>query len=225
MFYLKSKVFFFFTLFAFVCTIGIAEEFPKVVEENEYFLVIPSASQENTPCPLLVAFSPSGNGRGLVKNWKNIVEKNGCFLFASKIVKNGMDIPLYLKRIKKLIKTRLAEKYRIQTDSIIATGVSGGGMASHLFCFFHPDMVAGVISTVGYIHENSLKKKEQYPRDKVCVFLTGPKDFNYKLMKEDKKFLDSLNWTTKWEEFAGGHRQAPDELLDEALKWVIENKK
>ena len=133
-----------------------------------------------------------------------------------------MDIPLYLKRLRKLIWERVGEQFPVQTDRVITLGTSGGGMAAHLFSFFHPDTVGAVISSVGYIHENSLKHKDTYPQGKVCAFLTSPTDFNYKLMQEDKKFLTSLNWKLKWYEFEGGHRTAPEDVREEALKWVLQ---
>lgn len=194
---------------------------PGLIEENEYFLYAPEGLEGGRFYPLIVAFSPGGNGRGLIKDWQGLADKHGCVLFASKIVKNGMNIPAYLKRIVKLIDERIASKYPIKTDCIIAVGTSGGGMASHLFSFFHPDTVAGVISSVGYIHENSLKQFDKYPYNKACVFLTSPTDFNYKLMKEDEKFLKKHDWNTLWIEFEGGHRTGPLELRDEALEWIL----
>ena len=193
-----------------------------VKEENEYFFFAPDGLDVSKKYPLLVAFSPGGNGRGLVKDWQDLAQKHNCLLFASKIVKNGMNIPGYLKRIVKLINERIAAQYPVNTSCIIAVGTSGGGMASHLFSFFHPETVAGVISSVGYIHENSLKQFDQYPRQKACVFLTSPTDFNYKLMKEDLKFLKKHDWNTLWLEFEGGHRTGPLELRDQALAWMLE---
>ena len=191
-------------------------------EENEYLVYVPDGIDTDQKYPLIVAFSPGGDADGLVKTWGPHAERNKCLVMASKIVKNGMDIPLYLKRLRKLIWERVGEQFPVQTDRVIALGTSGGGMAAHLFSFFHPDTVGAVISSVGYIHENSLKHKDTYPQGKVCAFLTSPTDFNYKLMQEDKKFLTSLNWKLKWYEFEGGHRTAPEDVREEALKWVLQ---
>lgn len=191
-------------------------------EENEYLVYVPDGIDTDQKYPLIVAFSPGGDADGLVKTWGPHADRNKCLIMASKIIKNGMDIPLYLKRLRKLIWERVGEQFPVQTDRVIALGTSGGGMAAHLFSFFHPDTVGAVISSVGYIHENSLKHKDTYPQGKVCAFLTSPTDFNYKLMQEDKKFLTSLNWKLKWYEFEGGHRTAPEDVREEALKWVLQ---
>lgn len=191
-------------------------------EENEYLIYVPEGLEPGQKYPLIVGFSPSANANDLVDTWRGHADKHRCIILASKIIKNGMDIPNYLNRLRNLIHERVAAQYPILPDRIIAVGTSGGGMASHLFSFFHPDTVAAVISSVGYIHENSLKHKDTYPRDKVCAFLTSPTDFNYKLMKEDRKFLKSLDWHIKWYEFEGGHRTAPEEIREEAITWVLE---
>lgn len=191
-------------------------------EENEYLIYIPEGLETGVTYPLIVGFSPSGNARSIIKTWKAHAANHKCIILASKIVKNGMDISRYLVRLSKLIHENVSSKYPIMPDRVIALGTSGGGMASHLFSFFHPETVAAVITSVGYIHENSLKQKENYPRDKICAFLTSPTDFNYKLMKEDRKYLKSLGWQIKWYEFEGGHRTAPEEIREEALTWVVE---
>lgn len=201
---------------------GFAQSVTGLVEENEYFLYVPAGLESDRVYPLIVAFSPGGNGRGLVKDWKDLCDKHKCVLFASKIVKNGMNLPIYLKRLVKLLHERVVPLCRVKSDGVIAVGTSGGGMSSHLFSFFYPEIVAGVITSVGYIHENSLKKSDVYPRGKVCTFLTSPTDFNYKLMKEDEKFLKNHDWNTLWLEFEGGHRTAPEELRDKALGWMLE---
>lgn len=206
---------------SFSALLGQASYSAGLAEENEYFLYAPEGLSSERLYPLIVAFSPGGDGKGLIKTWQKHADDHKCVLFASKIIKNGMDIPLYLKRIKKLINERIAPKYPIKTDCIITVGTSGGGMAAHLFSFFHPDVVSGVITSVGYIHENSLKQTESYPQGKICAFLTSPTDFNYKLMKEDVKFLKAHNWNTLWLEFEGGHRTAPETIRDEALAWML----
>jgi predicted esterase len=190
-------------------------------EENEYLIYVPDGIDSELKYPLIVAFSPGADADGLIKTWEQHAQQNHCLILASKIIRNGMDIPNHLIELRQLIKEKVAQQFPVK-DGVIALGTSGGGMAAHLFSFFHPDTVAAVISSVGYIHENSLKHKDTYPQNKVCAFLTSPTDFNYKLMKEDRKFLASLGWQLKWYEFSGGHRTAPADVREEALQWVLE---
>ena len=209
-------------LFVLPASLAAAPLASGTYEENEYLVYVPDGIDTDQKYPLIVAFSPGGDADGLIKTWGPHADRNKCLILASKIIKNGMDIPMYLKRLRKLIWERVGEQFPVQTDRVITLGTSGGGMAAHLFSFFHPDTVGAVISSVGYIHENSLKHKDTYPQGKVCAFLTSPTDFNYKLMQEDKKFLTSLNWKLKWYEFEGGHRTAPEDVREEALKWVLQ---
>jgi len=189
-------------------------------EEEEYLIYVPDGIDTDQKYPLIVAFSPGADAEGLISTWGGHADRNHCIILASKVIKNGMDIPAYLERLNKLIKEKVVEQFPVN-PGVIALGSSGGGMAAHLFSFFHPDTVAAVISNVGYIHENSLKHIDTYPHDKVCAFLTSPTDFNYKLMQEDRKFLKKLGWQLKWFEFAGGHQTAPEEMREEALQWVL----
>lgn len=213
-----------FVLQLFFAVTCLAQETPAAgnFEENEYLVYVPDGLTAGDSYPLIVAFSPSANAHSLVSTWKVHADKYKCIILASKIVKNGMDIASYLGRLRDLIHERVAEQHPIMPERIIAVGTSGGGMASHLFSFLHPDTVAAVITSVGYIHENSLKKRDVYPHNKVCAFLTSPTDFNYELMKEDRKYLKSLDWKIKWYEFEGGHRTAPENIRDEALSWVLD---
>jgi predicted esterase len=200
--------------------LGAAPQLGQTIETGEYLLVIPEGLDPQAPHPVIVAFSPSANGRQLVEEWRNLAAKHRCLLLASKLVRNDMDPSPLLKRIRSKLQG-FAQTYGADPGRVVAVGVSGGGMTAHLFAFQYPDTVAAVISCVGYIHEKTLTQKDRYPRGKTAVFLTGPTDFNYKLMGEDRKFLQSLGWSVRWIEFPGGHHQAPEDVRDEALTWIL----
>ncbi|NLI77804.1 MAG: hypothetical protein GX442_15380 [Candidatus Riflebacteria bacterium] len=195
----------------------------EVIEKPEFVLYIPDTLDSGRRYPLIVAFSPGADADDLLRHLHEHARTHRCLLFCSKVVRNGMDVPPALRRIATGLVPALADEYPLDPTLIIGTGVSGGGMTAHLFSFLYPNVVAAVISNVGYIHENSLKRPERYPQNKICAFLTSPTDFNFKLMREDEKFLKKRGWTTRWFEFEGGHRRAPDELFDEALGWVVGN--
>ena len=189
---------------------------------NDYVVFLPTGINSYIPRPVIIGFSPSANGKDVVNIWKEAAEENNCVIIASNKVRNGMDIQAELLVIKKDLNEYFSKEYPIDLKKLIAVGSSGGGMASHLFSFLHPDSVSAVISNVGYIHEGTLSQSKIYPQNKICAFLAGTTDYNYKLMKEDLKFLQNHGWTCKWIEFVGGHVMAPQEQRKEALKFVLD---
>ena len=88
------------------------------------------------------------------------------------MIRNGMDIQKNLITVKADIKDKLALKYPIDLNKIVALGF-GRRNGSTPVQLFHPDIIAGVITNVGYIHETSLKQSKRYPR-KACAFWPAP---------------------------------------------------
>lgn len=193
----------------------------QTVETDEYLLFLPPELGMDFRRPLLVAFSPTADAAGMVTLWQAAARRHQCLILASKVVKNGLDVPPVLAHLNLLI-PGLTRRYPIDPRYVIATGVSGGAMTAHLMAFLFPKTVAAVIANIGLIHKSSARKVDRYPRDKVAVFLTGPQDYDYRAMGHDQKFLDRLGWRTLRLEFAGGHIPAPPEVLDAGLAWVLE---
>ena len=113
--------------------------------------------------------------------------------------------------------------FPIDRSKIIVSGFSGGAMGSHAFAFSYPRLISAVVLNTGMIHEHYTQQKHRYPRRKLAVFLASPTDFRYEAMKQDRKFLESLDWKTKWIEFKGGHSIAPDSVYQKAAQWLREN--
>ena len=210
-------------LFVFLLTVAVfvpsaqARDF----DASDYAVYIPDSAEDGKKLPVIIGFSAGGSGSSVVNIWRNAAEKYSCVIIASNVVRNGMDIQKELIQIKKDLQNELKDKYPIDLKRVIAVGSSGGGMASHLFSFLHRDLIAGVISNVGYIHEGTIAQSKIYTRNKVCAFLAGSNDFNKPLMKEDLKFLQNHDWKCKWIEFEGGHNMAPEEYREEALEFVL----
>lgn len=206
------------TSFVFINSLARADGF----NPDDYVIFLPTGINSYIPRPVIMGFSPSGRGQDIIDIWQEAAEEYNCIIIASNLVKNGMDIQKELVKIKSDLKNEFIQEYPIDLKRVIAVGSSGGGMASHLFSFLHPDTISAVITNVGYIHEGTLAKSKIYPRNKICAFLAGTTDYNYKLMKEDLKFLKEHGWTCKWIEFVGGHVMAPQERRKEALKFVLD---
>ncbi len=201
-----------------VAQIGYGEPI-KTVEDPEYLFYIPSGLTRNTKFPLVIAFSPNGDAVSMLNVWKGIAERKKLFVLASKTYRNGVDlIPIFDKLESSLKKIFI--DYPLDTDLIIVTGMSGGGMGAHLFSFYYPHWVSAIIVNTGMIHPQYKVTKTSYPKNKIAVFLASPTDFRYREMQSDKNFLEDLGWKTKWIEFSGGHIIAPEKIYNEAIDWL-----
>lgn len=209
-----------FTVLSFVFAIAGAVN-AKEFNPDEYAVYVPAGISYDCQNPVIIGFSAGGSGSSVVNLWKEAAEEYNCIIIASNVVRNGMDIQKELKQIKSDLQNNFFNQYPIDPKKVIAVGSSGGGMASHLFSFLHPDLISGVISNVGYIHEGTLAQSKAYPKNKVCAFLAGSKDFNKKLMQEDCNFLRNHGWKCKWLEFEGGHIMAPESYRKDALEFVL----
>ena len=193
----------------------------SIIDTADYILYIPSGLSETEKYPLLIGLSPSADASAMIDFWKNTAEKYKWIIYASKIGRNGMDLDSSINDIATIIKKDILPAYPIDIKKIMASGISGGGMASHAFSFLYPDMICAIIINTGMINEEYLKEPA-YPRGKIAVLLASPEDFRYDEMQRDRDFLQNLGWKIKWIEFSGGHTMAPETVYDEAVRWVID---
>ncbi len=194
----------------------------KVLETSEYLIYIPSGLSPDALYPLVIAFSPSANAQQMLQTWQNVASEHKWFIIASRKFRNGVDPSLVFSRIYgDIIKGRL--ELPIDRKRVLASGLSGGGMGSHMLVFDYPDLVSAVVINTGMIDSDYYyPRKKDYPRNKIAVFLASPTDFRYNEMQRDRIFLEELGWKTKWIEFQGGHVLAPPAVYSEAAKWLEE---
>ena len=164
-----------------------------------------------------MALSPVGDAATMAQTWQQVADRHQWVVMASKEFHNGLAedqfLPQLLERLAHLI-----TKYPVDPSKIVVTGLSGGGMGSHMFAVGHPRRVRAVVVNTGIIPEPY--KQKDYPKGKVVVFLASPTDFRYAEMKADFEFLRQQRWRTKWIEFEGGHVLAPAWAYEEAAQWI-----
>ncbi len=192
----------------------------KTIETDKYILYIPGSIDEGRKYPLVIGFCPGANAKGLIGLWKNIAEKHSFIIAASKEFRNGIDPGPAFSTMATLVR-QSDSRYPIDKSRVITSGMSGGGMAAHMFSVSYPDLTWAVISNCGRIHPNYIEKERHlYARNKLAVFLSSPSDYNYHHMENDRNFLKGLGWKTEWIEFKGGHTTAPEESYEKAVKWL-----
>lgn len=193
----------------------------SIIDTADYIIYLPSGLSPTEKYPLLIGLSPSADASGMIDFWKNKAETYKWIIYASKIGRNGMELDSSITDIASIIKKDILPAYPVDNERIIASGISGGGMASHAFSFLYPDIISAIIINTGMINEEYLAEPA-YPTGKIAVLLASPEDFRYDEMQRDRDFLQHLGWKIKWIEFSGGHTMAPETVYDEAVQWVID---
>lgn len=193
---------------------------PETIETDKFILYVPSGIDKDQKYPLVIGFSPDANANGIIELWRDIAEKHNLIIAASKEFRNGIDPGNAFSTMVALI-CQSDSRYSIDKSRVITSGLSGGGMAAHMFSVSYPDLTWAVISNCGRIHPDYIEKERHlYARNKLVVFLASTSDFNYAHMENDRKFLEGLGWSVKWIEFQGGHSVAPKESYEQAIEWL-----
>lgn len=191
----------------------------QIIDSSKYLIYLPAEFDQSKKYPLVVAFSPAADAQSMIAVWKIAADEQKWIVFASKEFRNGVDMNKFFPQLVAILK-KLFERFPIDTSKIIVTGFSGGAMASHYFSYLYPDFVTAIVVNTGMMHPDFFKKQVEYPKNKIVVFLASSTDFRYNEMKRDSNFLKKLGWRTKWIEFRGGHKLAPDATYQEAAEWL-----
>ncbi|MGO9567765.1 MAG: hypothetical protein ACLP5H_09515 [Desulfomonilaceae bacterium] len=192
----------------------------RITDHGTYLAYVPDGLAANRKYPLVFALSPSSDALSLISKWSKIADKHLWIVAASKEFRNGVAFDITLHQLEAELND-VEQKYNVNTNRIIFTGLSGGGMGAHAFSKFYPHRVSAVVINTGMMEHTFMTPN--YPQAKQAVFLASPTDFRYNEMKRDKAFLESHEWSVKWIEFTGGHALAPDISYDQAAEWLQQN--
>ena len=192
----------------------------RIADHGTHLVYVPGGVSFHRKHWLLFALSPSRDALSMISKWYKVADRHAWVLAASKESKNGVPSDIVLGMIEAELRT-VTQKYPVDASRVFFTGLSGGGMASHMFAKFYPNLVSGVVINTGMMEQSFMTA--DYPEQKLAVFLASPTDFRYNEMRRDLAFLESHHWKTKWIEFAGGHVLAPDDVCEQAAQWLEEN--
>lgn len=196
--------------------------FPKVIDDFRYLLYIPEGIELDKKYPLVIALSPSADAQTMIEKWEEVAKAHKWLILASKEFRNGIDSMDNISDNLAFLLKFIAANYPVDKSKVIMTGFSGGGMQSHAFSFYYPELIFAIVVNTGMMEEYYNARRNSYPKGKRVVFLASPTDFRYHEMERDKDFLVGLNWQTKWIEFEGGHILAPASAYEEAAQWLEE---
>ncbi|MBN2014504.1 MAG: hypothetical protein JW778_04935 [Candidatus Altiarchaeota archaeon] len=187
-----------------------------------YELYLPWNYSSERQYPLVICFSPNGNGADFQDSVYPVTNEYGYVLVGSNDFRNDVDSSIFLPRIYGSL-ADIRSRVNIDGNRIYACGFSGGGMASYVVSYFKPNYFQGLIVNSGSIH-GSLYNKEDLRRMGVrkVVLICGRGDgvVSCEHMENDERWLNASGIETYFIEFDGGHSIAPQDSYIKAIEWL-----
>jgi len=200
---------------------GTMKTFPKNDSQKVTFHVYyPTSFSADTPLPMLILFSPGGQGRGILQNFRDACEKVGwigvgCDTFRNGVPASELD-PLFTELLPIIEKSVPHDPQRLFTG-----GMSGGASRAVQYTAKFDRPWKGVISCGGWLGKEF---DLEYPRGMAVAWVNGDKDEGANSwVAKDSEVLKKRRCKTKLFAFPGGHVIGPPEVLIDAMRWVQEN--
>jgi hypothetical protein len=204
-----------------------AERAGKTIKEvtdagHSFHVYYPTPYRPEKKPPLLILFSPSGGGEGILKNFRQGADALGWVLVGCDHLKNGMSD----EEGKRIFEDQLAaiqERVMHDSDLLYMGGMSGGGLRAYQNSALFDRPWKGIISCGGWLGGQENYKME-YRKDMAVAIVNGNQDKNANhWAPSDSGVLQGRGCEVKLFSFPGGHVVGPPEVIEEAMRWVEEN--
>ena len=185
-----------------------------------YHVYFPTSYTGKSDLPLLVAFSPGGDGMGMLNAMKGSAEKVGWILVGCDRLSNDTESTRADLAMEKEVVDEVLAKVPHDAQRLYLAGFSGGAMRAYSMSFRRTERIAGIIAYGGWLGgaETADKKFCKYMS---VAMVNGRRDKNANDWAEkDAEVLKKRHCHTKQFPFDGGHEVAPAEVTDQALAWL-----
>ena len=185
-----------------------------------YHVYFPTSYTGKNDLPLLVAFSPSGDGMGMLNALKGSAEKVQWILVGCDRLSNDTESTREDLAMEKEVMDEVLAKVPHDVQRLYLAGFSGGAMRAYSMSFRRTERIAGIIAYGGWLGgaETADKKFCKYMS---VAMVNGRRDKNANDWAEkDAEVLKKRHCHTKQFPFDGGHEVAPAEVTDQALAWL-----
>ncbi|WP_298365772.1 sialate O-acetylesterase [uncultured Lutibacter sp.] len=185
-----------------------------------YNVYTPTSYSKNKLSPIIIAFSPAGNGAGILNQMRESAEKFGWILVGCDKLKNGMKDVALEQKMEDEVMDDILKNIPHNSNRIYLAGFSGGAMRAYSLTTRRPETYAGVIAYGGWLGGKDFQDKE-YQSGMYVAVVNGEKDKGANKWKEiDSKTLIKNNCEVKHFSHEGGHKIAPPKITNEVLSWL-----
>ena len=190
-----------------------------------YNLLLPSNFKKNKKRPMLIAFSPNGNSRGILDKLKPKATELGWTLVTCDKLKNGIKDVVLEQKMEDEVLNEIFKVIPHDEKQIYLAGFSGGAMRCYGLSTRRPEKYAGILAFGGWLGGDDYQGK-LYQKGMRVAIVNGDNDKGANGWAEkDAATLVKNNSIVKSFSFKGGHEIATEETISEAIDWMVQHKK
>lgn len=185
-----------------------------------YHVAIPETFDPDNPPPMLVLFSPNGNGKSVLKAVQPSAFKLGWIVVGVDQLKNKMEEKLECAMESEVFET-IMNVVPHHPRRIYLGGMSGGAMRAYGLSYKYEDSpIAGILAMGGWLGGPEYYD-EDFRKYMAVAMVNGDSDDGANSwVDKDIDVLEDRRCSVEVFTFPGGHQIGPESTLDEALSWM-----
>jgi hypothetical protein len=185
---------------------------------TSYHIAVPDNFNPEKPPPLLVLFSPGGDGREIMNQVRASANKFGWMVIGCDRLQNSMQndsLPIEKDLIHDF---RMFIPY--DPARLYYGGFSGGALRAYILTCRIKDKCAGILAFGGWLG-GSEGQKRPFQKKMAIAMVNGKNDRGAQSWEEsDVTALKNRQCEVKAFHFQGDHAVAPPEVINEAIAWL-----
>ncbi len=189
-------------------------------EAVSYHVYRPSNYDGDNPPPMIIMFSPGGNGKGMLGQVTAACEELGWVGVGCDVFKNGADDELLKEKFAVLL-PHIEKTVQHNPERLYTGGMSGGALRAYQYTAAFKRPWKGVLAFGGWLGgATSL----DCPRKMAVAIVNGDGDEAANSHNDSvQAILEGRRCKVEIFQFPGGHVVAPPEVILKAMRWIEAN--
>jgi len=184
-----------------------------------YHVAMPERGIKEERAPLLVLFSPRGDGRKILQPVAPAANKYGWIAVGVDRLRNGAMDTRRMIRMENEVLEDIFSMIPHDPKRVYLGGLSGGAMRAFSLTVRRKEPLAGVLSMGGWLGGTQYAQRK-YPRGLAVAMIAGDKDVGApQWSRHDAAVFNRLGGRVQMFVFPGGHEMAPTGIIRRAIKW------